>query len=381
MNTILSGGCPFSILELKHSTSPAEIDRKWKRMMLKVHTDKLKIGSSDEPAKRLNDARERAQKLKQLTPKIIAEENERIEKEEKERTYKQNVFMHVMEMYKEEIFHMLPSNTQDRTRFDEQKQNWPPEERRGAEILFHTGMSGQTTISDLQRALDATKQREATLTEQVHALQQRLDDERPSEKEQAAALKQKDHAIAAERTLIEDALDEERRREDDVLAAIERRQKDDAIAALERRQKDDALAALDGERRRAEDAMAALDAERRRADDAMAALDIERTRAEDVLTALNIERSRAEDALNQKAELEKELAIMSMFQRVEEADSDQEFRDAEPIAKKRKYRSVFSFADNKVIDTMFHAGGRRRMHHPPRLPATTKRRRKTMHAK
>jgi hypothetical protein len=223
----------------------------------------------------------------------------------------------------------------------------------------------------LQRALDATKQREATLTEQVHALQQRLDDERPSEKEQAAALKQKDHAIAAERTLIEDALDEERRREDDVLAAIERRQKDDAIAALdiERRQKDDALAALDGERRRAEDAMAALDAERRRADDAMAALDIERTRAEDVLTALNIERSRAEDALNQKAELEKELAIMSMFQRVEEADSDQEFRDAEPIAKKRKYRSVFSFADNKVIDTMFHAGGRRRMHHPPRLPA------------
>jgi len=205
-----------------------------------------------------------------------------------------------------------------------------------AERLFHTGMSGQTTISDLQRALDATKQREATLTEQVHALQQRLDDERPSEKEQAAALKQKDHAIAAERTLIEDALDEERRREDDVLAAIERRQKDDAIAALERRQKDDALAALDGERRQ------------------------------------------KDNALKQKAEAEKELAAIQMVLRVEEGeaanDDDQEYRDAlsaddargtmTPSAKKRKYRSVFSFVDYKVINSTPNAGRRRRKRRP-----------------
>ena len=156
--------------------------------MLKVHTDKLGIGSSDEPAKLLNDARERAQKLKQITPEIIAEENERIAKEQKEQEFKQNVFMHVKEMYTEEILRMFPCDTYNRTKFEQQKQNWPPEELSYAEILFHTGMSGQTTISDLQRALDATKQREATLTEQVHALQQRLDDERLSEKEQATQI-------------------------------------------------------------------------------------------------------------------------------------------------------------------------------------------------
>ena len=72
-------------------------------MMLKVHTDKLGIGSSDEPAKLLNDARERAQKLKQFTPEIIAEENERIAKEEKEQEFKKNVFMHVKDMYTEAV--------------------------------------------------------------------------------------------------------------------------------------------------------------------------------------------------------------------------------------------------------------------------------------
>ena len=120
-------------------------------MMLKVHTDKLGIGSSDEPAKLLNDARERAQKLKQITPKIIAEENELIAKEEKEKEFKKNVFMHVKEMYTEEILRMFPCDTYNRTKFEQQKQNWPPEELSYAEILFHTGMSGQTTISDLQR--------------------------------------------------------------------------------------------------------------------------------------------------------------------------------------------------------------------------------------
>ena len=150
-------------------------------MMLKVHTDKLRIGSSDEPAKLLNDARERAQKLKQFTPEIIAEENERIAKEEKEQEFKKNVFMHVKDMYTEEILRMFPCATYNRTKLEQQKQNWPPEELSYAEILFHTGMSGQTTISDLQRALDAAKQREATLTEQVHALQQRLEKEQATQ--------------------------------------------------------------------------------------------------------------------------------------------------------------------------------------------------------
>ena len=122
----------------------------------------------------------------------------------------------------------------------------------------------------------------------------------------------------------------------------------------------------------------ALDIERRRAEDAMATLDAECTRAEDALAALDGERRQKDNALKQKAEAEKELAAIQMVLRVEEGeaanDDDQEYRDAlsaddargtmTPSAKKRKYRSVFSFVDYKVINSTPNAGRRRRKRRP-----------------
>ena len=68
--------CPFAFLGLETTATIQEIDKKYKQMMLKSHPDKSSICDivSDQHAKMLNEAREKAKELSIETTKQKAQQ-------------------------------------------------------------------------------------------------------------------------------------------------------------------------------------------------------------------------------------------------------------------------------------------------------------------
>lgn len=166
--------CPFAILGLEKSATLEEIDRKWRQMMLKVHPDKTQTETDDE-AKRLNDAHEKAKDMYGQFECIWA----RKKKAEENATRRRRVLDIVRQIFENEVDKTYSSYWK-KDYFASKMQALPLDERQEAEAIVQNGLRSCSTtdVEDAEQRIDSIKKEaqhaKEELQKQIHDLATQL---------------------------------------------------------------------------------------------------------------------------------------------------------------------------------------------------------------